>query len=62
LTGDFNARTGSESDVIVDDNADFLPIFEDYPIDNQVTRRSCKDNVVEAEMLLICVLAINREF
>ena len=58
LTGDLNARTGSESDLIVDDNSDFLPIFEDYPIDNQVTGRSSKDNVVDSrgrDVIDLCI-------
>ena len=34
ILGDFNARTGSEPDFIINDDDNYLPLNDDYIIDN----------------------------
>ena len=44
ITGDFNARTGTLPDYIVNDTVDYLPLPEDYQVDDiGETKRSSKD-------------------
>ena len=45
ITGDFNARTGTLPDYIVNDTVDYFPLPDDYQVDDiGETKRSSKDN------------------
>ena len=39
LMGDFNARTASEDDFIMNDDDNYLPLHEDYIIDSNIVHR-----------------------
>ena len=43
ILGDFNARTGSEPDFVVNDDDSYLPLNDDYIIDNVLLRRNSQD-------------------
>ena len=44
--GDFNARTASHHDYIVNDDDRFLPLHADYVIDNTLFQRNSQDKKV----------------
>ena len=43
ITGDFNARTATENDYIENDQADYVPLPDDYVIDTVPPKRISKD-------------------
>jgi hypothetical protein len=47
VCGDFNARTGTELDVIRDDTTKYLPLFDSCKIDNTTNVRNNHDTVVD---------------
>ena len=58
LMGDFNARTGTEDDFIMNDDDNYLPLHEDYIIDSNIVHRNSKDTKVCSrgrELLEICI-------
>jgi hypothetical protein len=60
LTGDLNARTGSELDLITGDNDMALPLDFQYIKDKQIPGRNSQDSTVNArgrEILELCVSA-----
>lgn len=50
LFGDFNARTASEPDFIVNDGPDYIPVGDDYAQDNFDKPRSSYDTVTNTCM------------
>ena len=60
ILGDFNAKTGSQPDYILNDEDDFLPLNEDYVIDSNIIDRKSKDTKVCSrgkELLEICIFS-----
>lgn len=58
ILGDFNARTASEHDFILNDDDKYLPLNEDYTIDTNLTHRKSQDTKIctrGKELLEICV-------
>ena len=58
ICGDFNARTGTELDVITDDTSKYLPLFDSYKIDNTTRVRQNHDTVLDArgrDLLEFCI-------
>ena len=59
LTGDLNARTGSLPDYIENDSCDYLPLPEDYEVD-EVLPRASKDKAINEngkELIDLCISA-----
>ena len=58
ILGDFNARTASEYDFILNDDDKYLPLNEDYTIDTNLIHRNSQDTKIctrGKELLEICV-------
>ena len=59
ITGDLNARTGSELDYIQDDDSSHIPVDENsYDTDIWVERRTSNDNIVDSrgkEIIDLCI-------
>lgn len=58
ILGDFNARTASENDFILNDDDNYLPLHEDYIIDANVIHRNSQDTKIctrGKELLEICI-------
>lgn len=58
LLGDFNARTASGPDFIAHDDDNYLPLNEDYKIDNITMRRTSQDTKLCSrgrELLDLCI-------
>ena len=58
LCGDFNARTASECDFISDDDNNFIPFHQSYPVDRNITQRKSQDQITDSrgrELLDICI-------
>ena len=60
LIGDFNARTGSEPDFVIDDSDHELPLQLNYLTDTQIPLRNSLDSTLNTrgkEILDICISA-----
>jgi hypothetical protein len=59
LMGDFNARTGSEEDLIISDDTSHVPLSDNqYVIDTAVGKRSSHDSHIDTrgkELLDMCI-------
>ena len=47
LCGDFNARVANENDFIVNDSNSFVPLHNNYSIDNSLMHRNSHDYKVD---------------
>ena len=54
VAGDFNARTGVESDYVFNDSARYLPLPDDYSVDVQLLCYSQDDSVSRLLFDLCC--------
>ena len=58
ICGDFNARTSSTPDYIVNDEADHLLVYQSYAVDQPSIPRVSKDTVIDSrgkKLLDICI-------
>ena len=58
LCGDINARVSSEQDFILQDNNSFIPLYQNYPNDKQITFRKSKDPKLDSrgkDLLDLCI-------
>ena len=58
ILGDFNAKTGSEPDFIVNDDNSYILLHDDYIIDNTLLRRNSQDIKVctrGRDLLDVCI-------
>ena len=58
MCGDFNARTATELDVIINDSSKYIPLFNSYKIDNTTRVRRSHDTVLDTrgkELLEFCI-------
>ena len=59
LCGDFNARVGLQQDYIAEDDTYFVPVHNDYPIDQDILTRESQDHVLDSsrgrDLIDICI-------
>ncbi|CAG2210143.1 unnamed protein product [Mytilus edulis] len=61
LCGDFNARAGSHPDLIIQDEIDFLPLYNSYPLDKNMMLRKNRDKKLDCRGKDLCEFCISHQ-
>lgn len=61
LCGDFNARAGSHPDLIIQDEIDFLPLYNTYPLDKNIMLRKNRDKKLDCRGKDLCEFCISHQ-